>query len=311
VIANIDYNTKLVSRYSISDLEKLTGIKAHTIRIWEQRYALVVPSRTDTKIRYFNDEDVRMLMNVALLNKHGLKISKIARLSQQQITDEVAGLTTMTVNSNSQIDALILAMVHMDELEAESIFGRFMQDKGFESTMSELVYPFLDKLNVLWLTGSIQQAHERFISNLIKRKIILAIEQHTAKPIKEKGTFLLYLRDGESQELTVLYMHYLLRARGCQVINLGTGVTLTDVATACQAAKPNYIFSVFNDPIHRQSFQSYIDGLSKCINGSRMLITGHQVFSQHIKFTHQFVVLNSLSDAMLLLNQIDATAAEA
>lgn len=294
------------SRYSISDLEKLTGIKAHTIRIWEQRYGLVVPSRTETNIRYYTDEDVRMLMNVALLNKQGLKISKIAHLTEQQITAEVTALTQVATNTNSQIDALTLAMVHMDELEAETIFSRFMLEYGFEDTMAQLVYPFLDKLNILWLTGSIQQAHERFISSLIKRKIILAIEQNQVRIVREKGVFLLYLRDGESQELTVLYMHYLLRTRGYQVINLGTGVTLTDVAVAYQAAKPAYLFSVFNEPIHRQSFQSYIDGLSKCINGSKMLITGHQVFSQYVKFTPQFHVLQGLDDALELLDGIEA-----
>ncbi len=235
-----------------------------------------------------------------------MKISRIAKLSYEEITREVSQLTQADQSSKtSQIDALTLAMIRMDEFEAEDVVSRFMSAHGFEAAMSELVYPFLDKLNVLWLTGSIQQAHERFISHLIKRKITLAIEQHSAPIKRDKPTFLLFLRDGESQELTVLYMHYLLRSRGFRVINLGTGVTLTDIAVTCNAAKPDYVFSVFNEPMHRQSFQSYLDGLSKSINGSKMLITGHQLFSQHVKLTNQFLVLNGLEDALSVLKNLD------
>jgi MerR family transcriptional regulator, light-induced transcriptional regulator len=295
-----------VSQYSISDLEKLTGIKAHTIRIWEQRYGLVIPSRTDTNIRYYTDEDLRNLMNIALLNKQGIKISKISSMTREQVTQQVSELTHATDSLSSQIDALTMAMLHLNEIEAERIFSQFMEAKGFEAAMNDLVYPFLDKLNVLWLTGSIQQAHERFISSLIKRKIILAIEQNGIKPAPGKASFLLYLREGESQELTVLYVHYLLRIRGFSVINLGTGVTLTDIATACKLAKPTFIFSVFNEPMHRQSFQSYIDGLSKSINGCKMLLTGQQIFTQHLKLTNQFQVLDGLNDALELIHKLEA-----
>jgi MerR family transcriptional regulator, light-induced transcriptional regulator len=296
-----------VSKYSISDLEKLTSIKAHTIRVWEQRYGLVIPSRTDTNIRYYTDEDLRNLMNIALLNKQGTKISHIANMSRDEITEQVSILTNHTNTQSSQIDALTLAMLHLNELDAEEIFAKFMRLHGFEATMTDLVYPFLDKLNVLWLTGSIQPVHERFISALIKRKIILAIEQIGVKAVKEKAKFLLYLREGEPQEMTVLYMHYLLRSRGFPVINLGTGATLTDIATACELAKPHYVFSVFNEPLHRQSFQSYVDGLSKSINGCKMLISGHQIFSQHLHFTKQFVVLSGLDDALGYLQIIENT----
>lgn len=294
-----------MSKYSISDLEKLTGIKAHTIRIWEQRFGLVVPSRTETNIRYYTEEDLRTLMNIALLNKQGTKISKIAKMDRAQISELVSDITSTTVTTSSQIDALILAMLHLKEIEAEQIFSRYMKEGGFENTMAELVYPFLDKLNILWLTGSIQQVHERFIGNLIKRKIILAIEQLQTQQQKDRALFLLYLREGETQELTVLYLHYLLRSKGFPVINLGTGVTLTDVSTACNLAHPTYVFSVFNEPMHRQSMQSYVDGLSKSLNGSQMLITGHQIFSQHLQLTPQFRVMNGLEDAMTLINGLE------
>jgi MerR family transcriptional regulator, light-induced transcriptional regulator len=293
-----------MSQYSISDLEKLSGIKAHTIRIWELRYGLISPNRTQTNIRYYSDDNLRDILNIALLNKQGLKISKIANMSRDAISKSVTELTEGSPNSSTHIDALTMAMVNMDELGAEAVLTKFMHDQGFENTMAKLIYPFLDKLNVLWLTGSIQPAHERFISSLIKRKIILAIEQHSKPIAKDQPAFVLFLREGETHELTLLFMHYLLRSRGFLVINLGVNVTLADISTACQYAKPQYVFSIFNEPMHRQSIQSYLDSMAKSINGCKILITGQQVFSQHLKLSKQFQILNGLDDAILLLEDL-------
>ena len=293
-----------MSNYSIGDIEMLSGVKAHTIRIWEQRYGLVIPNRTDTNIRYYTDEHLRDLLNIALLNKQGVKISKIAKLNKSQITEKVTEITQNEPSSNTQIDGLTLATVQMNELDAETILNRHFAEHGFELTMYQLIYPFLDKLNVLWLTGSIQPAHERFISHLIKRKIILAIEKNSIQPEKQSPTFLLYLREGESQELTLLFMHYLLRARGFRVVNLGIHATLADISTASQCTKPDFVFSIFNEPLHRQSFQSYLDGLAKSTNDSKVLITGQQIFSQYLHLPAHFQTLNGLEDTLVFLDQL-------
>ena len=163
--------------YSIKDLEKLSGIKAHTIRVWEQRYGLLEPKRTKTNIRYYQDEDLRFLLNVALLNKNGLKISKIAELEKEEVAEKVAAISEINFEYGTQLDALTLSMIEMDEYKFDRIINTNIDQLGFERTMLEIIYPFLDKLSVLWLTGSINPVQESFITYLIRQKIIAAIDR--------------------------------------------------------------------------------------------------------------------------------------
>jgi len=155
-----------VSVYSIRDLEKLSGIKAHTIRIWEQRYSLLNPRRTDTNIRYYLEDDLKLLLNVALLNRNGYKISKIAKLSSEEIHQKVEELTINSSEHLSQVDALTMAMIEMDEYKFDRIITANINHIGFERTIIEIIHPFLDKLSVLWLTGSVNPCQENFPENI-------------------------------------------------------------------------------------------------------------------------------------------------
>jgi MerR family transcriptional regulator, light-induced transcriptional regulator len=289
--------------YSIKDLEKLTGIKAHTIRIWEQRYGLIEPARTETNIRYYTDDNLRHLFNIALLNRQGVKISRIAQLKPLDIAAMVAEFND-TKGSNSQIDALTLSMIDLDEQTFNRIFTRFIDENGFERTMLELVYPFLDKLNVLWMTGSINPAHEKFISNLIRNKIICAIEHQVHTLPKETATFLLYLPETENQELTLLFMHYLLRTRKQRVIYLGSNTSLTDLKEACCITNPNYVFTIINEMPHRQTLQQYINSMESAVGDSKIMITGTQFFMQPVKFPAKVSLLNGLKDTLQILDEI-------
>ena len=197
--------------YSIKDLEKLCGIKAHTIRIWEQRYSIVTPKRTKTNIRYYQDADLKLLLNVALLNKNGFKISKIAKMSKEEIADKVAAISEINFEYNTQLDALTISMIEMDEYKFDRIISTNIQQIGFERTVLEIIYPFLDKLSVLWLTGSVNPIQENFMSYLIRQKIIAAIDNEPFSSGKNVKKFMIYLPEGENQELSLLLMHYLLR----------------------------------------------------------------------------------------------------
>ncbi|MBK6930590.1 MAG: MerR family transcriptional regulator [Saprospirales bacterium] len=234
--------------YSIRDLEKLTGIKAHTIRIWEQRYHLVSPARTGTNIRYYTDDDLRHLFNIALLNRYGHKISKLAKMQPVEIAARVAEIAATNSSPIAQVDALTLAMIDLDEQAFDRIFSSYSWEHGFEQTMLQLVYPFLDKLNVLWLTHSVSPAHEKFITNLIRRKLLVAIDKDPVDVQREGAKFLLYLPEGESQELTLLFIHYLLRSRRQKVVYLGAGTSLNDVRDACQAFQPDFVFTIIQGP---------------------------------------------------------------
>lgn len=290
--------------YSIRDLEKLTGIKAHTIRMWEQRYDLIAPARTSTNIRYYTDEHLRHLFNVALLNRHGLKISKLARMGADEIANRVSEIAQNNNSANTQIDALTLAMIDLDEATFHKIFSAFIAENGFEQTMLNLVYPFLNKLNVLWLTNSVSPAHEHFIGNLIRRKIMCAIDKEPREIGPEAATFLLYLPEGEPQELTLLFMHYLLRNRGQKVIYLGLGNSVGDVRDACQVAHPDYVFTILQEPLPRQSIQSYLDQVSQLLPGGRLLLTGAQLYIGPLRLPDNVRILNGLPDTLQLLDSL-------
>lgn len=290
--------------YSIRDLEKLTGIKAHTIRMWEQRYRLVAPARTDTNIRYYTDENLRHLFNVALLNRYGYKISKLAKMQPQEIAARVAEIAENNGSANSQVDALTLAMIDLDESAFDRIFSSYSWEHGFEKTMLELVYPFLDKLNVLWLTHSVSPAHEKFITHLIRRKLLCAIDKEPADN-KEGARFLLYLPEGEGQELTLLFMHYLLRSRHQKVVYLGANTSLADLRDACQPYRPDYVFTILQEPLARQSVQNYIDNAAQTVGSGRLLLSGAQLFVNPVKLPANAQVMGGLPDALAFLDRLE------
>lgn len=288
--------------YSIRDLEKLTGIKAHTIRVWEQRYHLIEPARTATNIRYYTDENLRLLFNVALLNRYGHKISHLAKMEPEEIAVRVSEISKNNTGQNAQIDALTLAMIDLNEATFDHIFATYCQEHGFERTMLELIYPFLDKLSVLWLTNSISVAHERFIGHLIRRKIISAIDREPLDLHRDTPRFLLYTAEGESQELMLLFMHYLLRKRGMQVLYLGVNTEVKDLSDACQPFQPDYVFTILQEPLPRQSIQAYIEQVGQAAAGRQILLTGAQLFINPIKLPDNAQTLSSLQDTLEFLD---------
>lgn len=290
--------------YSIRDLEKLTGVKAHTIRIWEQRYQLISPARTETNIRYYTDENLRHLFNIALLNKHGVKISHIAKLHPEDINARVEDITQNNSSQNAHIDSLTLAMIDLDESAFDRVYTAYHWEHGFERTMLEVIYPFLDKLNVLWLTNSVSPAHERFISSLIRRKLMSAIDQEPLQNSRDAETFLLYSPEGDVQELTLLFMQYLLRRRQHKVVYLGASTTLGDLRDVCQPLRPNYVFTILQEPLPRQSVQNYVDHAAACSPGSQFLLTGAQLFVNSVQLPPNARVLNGLPDTLQFLDSL-------
>jgi DNA-binding transcriptional MerR regulator len=300
-----------VAVYSISDLEKLSGIKAHTLRIWEQRYGIIEPKRTETNIRYYEDDDLKFIINVALLNRNGFKISKIARMTRQQIAEQVANLSEPSnAQDGSLLDALTLSMIDMDEYKFDRILNGSTRQIGFERTMLELVYPFLEKLSVLWLTGSINPVQENYISYLIRQKLIVAIDKAPLPAPNAGGKcFALYLPQGERQELSLLFMTYLLKVRGHNVLYLGQDISVTDLRDACNIRTPDYIFTMITETFARESVQHYIDRLAATCSDVHILLSGYQVVAQEVEPPANVTILKSLDHTMALLAQLDAERA--
>lgn len=292
--------------YSISDLEKLSGIKAHTLRIWEQRYGIIEPKRTPSNIRYYQDEDLKRILNVALLNKNGIKISKIAKMSDYEIVEKVSALSEINFESDTQLDALTLSMMEMDEGKFDRIISTNIRQIGFERTMLEVILPFLDKLGILWLTGSINPVQENFISLLIRQKLIVAIDQLPIPVSKNAPQFLIYLPEGERQELSLLFMHYLLKSRGNNVAYIGQDISLSDLKDAFHIRRPEYIFTMISESFAKEPVQHYVDALSASFPGCRILLSGYQVVVQNVPSTGNVSVLKSLDQALQYIDNLQA-----
>ena len=228
--------------YSIKDLEKLSGIKAHTIRIWEKRYALIEPLRTNTNIRYYTDEELKKILNVAALNRQGIKISHIARLSELELKEEILRVSGIDESHSTAIDSMVIAMIDLDEYKLDALIGKCFRKIGFRETVASILYPFLEKVGILWQSGDIQPSQERFVSSLIRQKIIAATDRisNTFNPKGKK--FLLLLPEGEWHEIALLFAQYLIKEANHEVIYLGQSVPYSDVLATGAFKKFDYIF---------------------------------------------------------------------
>ena len=289
--------------YSIGDLEKLSGVKAHTIRAWEQRYSIIQPKRTDTNIRYYEDHDLKELLNIALLNKNGIKISKIARMSKEEKADKIAEFSSVSIQHDTQLDALTISMIELDEFKFNHIIDTNIHQSGFERTMLEVIYPFLDKLSVLWLTGSVNAVQESFVSNLIRAKLIAAIDGLSRKVDRSAPGYLLFLPEGEQQELSLLFMHYLLRVRGKRSLYLGQDISLIDLKDAAPIFQPTFLFTILSETFVREPVIQYVKGILTHLPNCNLLVTGYQVAIQQIPHHPRLQLLRSLNDTIALIEE--------
>lgn len=229
-----------MGKYSIKELEQLSGIKAHTIRIWEKRHHIIDPSRTDTNIRFYSDDDLKKIINVSLLNNNGIKISKIAEMTLEEMNRKVLELSEIKNDAAIHIDQLVVAMIDLEEEMFERILNTLILRYGFERTVLEVIYPFLEKIGVLWQTQNITPAHEHFISNLVRQKIIVAIDGLPIAP-KTAKRIVLFLPEGELHEIGLLFYHYILRKKGYRTYYLGQSVPRHDLRAICAIHKPEIL----------------------------------------------------------------------
>lgn len=234
----------IVKKYSISDIENLTGIKAHTIRAWESRYNLVPPKRTPTNIRYYDEQDLKMLLNIVALNENGYKISRIAKLTPQQLLDLVMQLNSNWENETVQLRNLSNATLRYDEKEFSKILISCIEEMGLIKTMDVLLFPFMKRIGMLWQTGAIDPSQEHFAANLIRERIIVEIDK-VQKPLLDKPLrFVLFLPEAEMHETGLLFTRYLLKKCGHETLYLGADVPYADLEKVIGAYQPDYGFIV-------------------------------------------------------------------
>lgn len=264
-----------MGKYSIKELEQLSGIKAHTIRIWEKRHKIISPSRTATNIRFYSDDDLKKIINVSLLNNYGIKISKIADMSLDDVNQKVLQISEIKNDAIIHIDQLVVAMIDMEEEAFEKILSNLILRYGFEKTVTEMVYPFLEKIGILWQTQNITPAHEHFISNLIRQKIIVAIDGLPIPP-KTARRILLYLPEGELHELGLLFYHFLTRKAGYRTYYLGQTVPHNDLISVALRHSPEILLtSITSTP--SEPIENYLQKLNNDFPSLSILVSGYQV----------------------------------
>jgi len=263
-----------MAQYSIKDLENLTGIKAHTIRIWEKRYNILQPKRTETNLRYYDDEDVRRIINISILNDKGFKISRISGFSETEIQEKVAYLTLDAAEFKTQIEALVLAMIIMNELRFKEILSKSILSQGFEETFFNIVFPFLQKIGLLWQTGAINPGQEHFISNLIRQKLITHIDAQNHPPTDRSKRFILFLPEGELHELGMLFLSYLIKKRGHELMYLGQFTPLNAVAETDRIWQSDIIVTALITGVSGVSPEDYVGKMSRAFPDKKLIITG-------------------------------------
>jgi DNA-binding transcriptional MerR regulator len=262
-----------MNAFTIKDLENLSGIKAHTIRIWEQRYSFLKPQRTTTNIRYYSNEELKRILNVALLNKYGYKISHIDKMDDVEINTKISDLSQVQARQDRIVKELIECMIYLELSDFEKIIDQYIQQHGIELAIAEIFFPFLERIGILWLTNHINPAQEHLVSNLIRQKIIVGIENCKA-PASSSKSILLYLPEGEYHELGLLFIYYLLKQKGVYVLYLGANVPLKDVEYIVALKKPDSMFSHVTSIPHGFQFDRFINQLGKSFKDVPITISG-------------------------------------
>lgn len=295
----------------IKDIENISGIKAHTIRIWEQRYNIFQPHRTDTGIRYYDEQQLRLILNISILNNNGYKISKIAEMSLDEIHKKCQELSESRSQYDLQIQSLVSAMMMFDEKEFNKILSINILKIGLEDSMMQIIFPFMEQIGLLWLSGSIHPAHEHFISNLIRQRLFVAIDGLNTNITSDSKKFLVFVPTGESHDLSILFANYILRSRGHQVIYLGSQTPFEDLYDIFDLRKPDFIFSIITSISSNVSIQAFINNLGKQWKETQIILSGNQVSNKRdLKLPPNFKVLNAPSDLLVFLEELKTNPAE-
>lgn len=255
-----------MAQYKIRDLETLTGIKAHTIRIWEKRYSLLEPSRTDTNLRLYSDRELQDILLVNLLNQNGYKISKIADLSREERIRR-ANLIHDALSPDVGINKLIYALVEMDEQAFDLIIMKLVEEHGIEDTFTNFIVPFLERIGVMWLTDSISVAQEHFISMLIRQRLTVEIDKISYNTDTDTKAALLYLPENEWHDIGLLYYYFILKKHGWRVYYLGQSTPMDGVREVCNRKNINLIVSAWVSCFEIDYIKSHFEELRKFYSG--------------------------------------------
>lgn len=292
-----------MKRFSISDIEGLIGIKAHTLRAWEARFNLVPPKRTATNIRYYDESDLKLLLNIVTLNENGYKISKIAAMRAEQINALVMQLKTDWSNDAVQVLNLSEATIRYDEESFSKILSGCIKELGLVQAMDLVLFPFMKRVGMLWQTSTLNPSHEIFAANLIRDQLIVAIDKLKKPVIEDPKKFLLFLPETEIHETGLLFARYLLKRCGHHALYLGQDVPYLDIDKVCEAYLPDYALIVLTSLNLGKDVNKIIGKVMENIKVP-LLVAGSLISEFDIVVKDRLVPLKNVCDMVDFLEEI-------
>ena len=284
-------------RYHISDLERLSGIKAHTIRIWEKRYNLFVPYRTSTNIRYYDDKHLRKLLNIVTLNNAGYKISKLCELDSLSISNlmmKIQNDQNTDVLAEKLISDLIFYGVVFDKKLFNDSYDNTIETFGIEDTYEKIILPMLNKLGLLWLREEILPSQEHFISNILKQKVYSAIDR--LENINSEEKWMVFLPENEQHEIGLLFANYLLLKYGKEVINLGPNFPYENVLSAINNIKPKKILTFLTLKKEKKDLACFLDMINQIESSIDCFVVGSDKNLSNLYFNNKVKLITHTDD---------------
>ncbi|MGE7774621.1 MerR family transcriptional regulator [Chitinophaga sp. NPDC101104] len=288
-----------MNSFTIKDIESLTGIKAHTIRIWEQRYNVLRPKRKDTNHRVYDNGDLKHIMRIAYLYRHGYKISKIVGMSEEEIRQLSLEETGHKGNHLHQvyINQLVEAMIDFDQIRFEKIFHNVLLRMGFEQCILKVIYPYLERIGLLWLVDCVIPAQEHFAANIIRKKLMVAIDGLDI-PQSSTECFMVFLPEGEWHEIPLLFMQYLLKKNGCTVVNFGANVPLEDLCFYTDRKQVDQIYTHIITNFPQRALDNFVKDLGRLFPTIPVTISGPQIARISVPLPENVKTLLSMDEVL-------------
>jgi len=286
-----------MNRFSIRDIENLTGIKAHTLRIWEQRYGILQPKRTPTNIRYYDALDLKTALRISLLNQYGYKISRIHRMSDEEMNNLIGKINDSEFRLQLLVNELLEATLAIDIEHFEELVDLYLKKFGIEQTIEQLVFNFLEKIGIMWMTDRIFPAQEHLISNVIYRKMALAIEHLPRQNALSTPSFLLFLPEGEIHDIGLMYINYLLKKQKRRTIYLGPNSPFDDVKLVHDTKKPDYMYVHLTAVGSEFDCAKYLHKLSDTFPATTILVSGGMLKLNRVSPKPNLKFLHTLDEA--------------
>lgn len=292
--------------FSIKDLENISGIKAHTIRIWEKRYNVLEPMRSDTNIRYYNLVNLQKLLNITLLHDHGYKISRIAKFSDLQIPEVVREIISEKSVKSHAISSFKMAMLNFDQSLFFKTYNTLLAEKSFREVFYEVFIPLMNEIGLLWQSDTIKPAHEHFISYLIKQKLLINTEKlQVLKPTNDEKVFVLYLPSNEIHELGLMYLNYEILHHGYRSIYLGESIPLDNLTDLKKYFNKVTFISYLTVEPNKDEINHYIKAINNEVlndENTELWLLGRMVdFIEPQNILNKTRIFKSISDLVIYL----------